>query len=149
MFLYIVLLTITIWFVLNVEPQFFGLPQFDPPPFAWLQLSLSLSSLLMTVGVLITQNRQEKLAEQRAQLNLQLSMLSEQKVAKLITLVEELRKDLPNVKDRHDPEAEVMQETTDPHVLLEVLEETLEEQLTALQQEEKGTSGQGDKGTRE
>jgi len=49
----------------------------------------------MTVGVLIKQNRQEKLAEQRAQLSLQLNLA---KIAKLIALVEELRCDLPNIK---------------------------------------------------
>ena len=89
----------------------------------------------MTAGVLIRQNRQEKLAEQRAQLALQLNLLSEQKVAKLIALIEELRKDLPNVKNRYDPEAEMMKEAADPHAVMEALEETLTQELEILQQE--------------
>ncbi len=54
----------------------------------------------MTTGVLIKQNRQEKLAKQRAQLSLQRNLVSQQKIAKIIALVEELHYNLPNVKER-------------------------------------------------
>ncbi len=138
-FLYSILLVIALWVLPNVLPRRFGGRQFDPPPFAWLQLSLSIGAFLTTTGVLITQNRQEKLAEQRAQLSLQLNLLSEQKVAKIITLVEELRHDLPNVKDRPDSEAEVMQQAADPHAVVKALEESLAEELVESQQQE--TSG--------
>jgi uncharacterized membrane protein len=132
-FLSSVLLVITLWITPNILPRRFGLPRFDPPPFPWLQLTLATSSLLMTTGVLIRQNRQEKLAEQRAQLTLQLNLLSEQKIAKLIALVEELRSDLPNVKNRYDPEAETMQEAADPQVVVTALEDTLTQELKNLQ----------------
>jgi uncharacterized membrane protein len=136
LFLYCILLVVTLWILPNVLPRQFGFPRFDPPPFEWLEHLLSLASLLMTAGVLMAQQRQEKLAEQRAQLSLQLNLLSEQKIAKLIALIEELRRDLPNVKDRHDPEAEVMQQPADPHVVIEVLEKTLADELEQLQQED-------------
>ena len=116
-------------------PRQWGIARFDPPPFNKLGLLVSTSALLMTTGVLIRQSRQEKLAEQRAQLTLQLSLLSEQKIAKLIGLVEELRRDLPNVHDRHDPEAEVMQEAADPHTVLTALEQNLEAELAQMQKD--------------
>ena len=53
---------------------------------------------------------------------LQLNLLSEQKIAKLISLVEELRTDLPNVKNRADLEAEIMQQAIDPQAILEVIQ---------------------------
>jgi uncharacterized membrane protein len=134
-FLYGILLTIILWTVPNVLPRRLGLPRFDPPPFSWLQFSLAASSLLMTTGVLIKQNRQEKLEEQRAQLNLQLSLLSEQKIAKFIALLEELRGDLPEVENRYDPEAESMKEAADPEAVVTVLEETLTEELQELKQQ--------------
>lgn len=140
MFLYCILIGVTVWIVPNVLPHHLGFLQFDPPPFEWLELLLSLASLLMSTGILITQNRQEKLAEQRMQLSLQLNLLSEQKIAKLIALLEELRRDLPNVKDRHDPEAEVMQQPADPHVVIEVLEKSLTEELEQLQQQDSSDS---------
>jgi uncharacterized membrane protein len=139
-FLYCILLLVTLWIVLNVLPPRFSFLQFDPAPFEWLDHVLGLASLLMTTGILITQNRQEKLAEQRSQLALQLNLLSEQKIAKLIALVEELRCDLPMVKDRHDPEAEVMKQAADPHVVMEALEKTLAEDLAKLQQQDSSES---------
>ena len=133
-FLYSILCAIGLWLLPNVLPRQWGTPHFDPPPFSKLELLLSTSALLLTTGVLIRQNRQEKLAEQRAQLNLQISLLSEQKLAKLIALVEELRRDSPDVHDRHDPEAEVMQEAADPHTVMTALEQNLDAELAQMQQ---------------
>ena len=112
-----------LWITLNILPRQWNIPVFDPPPFNFLQESVSLVSLIMTAGVLVRQSRQEQLAEQRAQLSLQINLLSEQKIAKLIALVEELRKDLPNVKNRFDLEAEIMQQSADPHLVMDALEE--------------------------
>jgi uncharacterized membrane protein len=89
--------------------------------------------------VLVRQTRQENFAEQRSQLMLQLNLLSEQKIAKMISLLEELRADLPDVADRHDPEAEMMQEAADPIAVLAALQETLGEEL-ALEAEAKHSS---------
>ena len=135
-FLYSILIVIVLWVTPNVLPRRFGSPQFDPPPFSWLQFSLSIGSFLVTTGVLVTQNRQEKLAEQRAQLTLQLNLISEQKIAKIIALLEELRRDLPNVNNRYDLEAEMMKEAADPQAVIVALEETLTQELEALQEQE-------------
>ncbi len=134
-FLYISLLVVALWILPNVLPHL-GVPQFDPPPFDLLQLSLGIISLPMTIAVLIKQDRQEKLAEQRAQLSLQLDLLSEQKIAKLIALIEELRRDLPDVKNRYDPEAEVMKQAADPKMVMDTLEKSLAEELAELQKQE-------------
>jgi uncharacterized membrane protein len=124
------------WLIINVLLHYWGLPQFDSSPFDLLQLVLGIISLPMTIAVLIKQERQEKLAEQRAQLSLQLNLLSEQKIAKLIGLFEELRNDLPDVKNRYDPEIQEMQQAADPQVVMSVLEKTLAEELEQLQKQE-------------
>ncbi len=51
------------------------------------------------------------------------ALLTEQKVAKLIDLMEELRRDLPNVKDRPDPEAVELQQSMNPNRVLAALDE--------------------------
>jgi uncharacterized membrane protein len=56
---------------------------------------------------------------------LQINLLTEQKTAKLIGLLEELRADLPNLHNRHDWEAEMMKQATDPQVVLNILQENL------------------------
>lgn len=99
----------------------------DPPPFFWLQGAMGLSAILMATVILITQNRQTREAEQRAQLDLQLNLLVEKKVAKLIDLLEELRRDLPNVKNRVDEAANAMTEAVDAVAVLSALEQTTDD----------------------
>ena len=84
---------------------------------------LAVAGALWMIFVLTTQNRQAKLAEQRAHLDLQINLLSEQKAAKIISLLEELRHDLPNVRDRVDQAAEAMKEAADPVAVLTALED--------------------------
>jgi len=115
------------WIAFNVAaPKLLGWRCIDPPPFFWLQGMVALSALLMTTLVLITANRQTRNAEERSHLDLQVNLLAEHKVAKLIALVEELRRDLPMVRDRIDHEANAMQEAVDPHAMLEALERATE-----------------------
>jgi uncharacterized membrane protein len=118
-----VLAFIALWLLGNVVCAWLGVPTSDPPPFFWLQGILSLGALLTTTVVLITQNREAKLEEQRLELELQVNLLTEQKTTKLIRLLEELRHDLPMVRDRHDPEAVALQKRTHPEELLAALEE--------------------------
>lgn len=87
---------------------------------------LGIAGLLISTGVLIYQTRQEELGEERSHLMLQLNLLTEQKITKLISLVEELRVDLPDVKNRDDSEAEMMKQVTDPQAILGVLQQNLE-----------------------
>ena len=80
---------------------------------AWLQGFLTFVAMLTATVVLVAQNRQTQLAEQRAHLDLQINLLTEQKVTKVIHLLEELRRDLPMVRDREDPQAAALKEQTD------------------------------------
>jgi uncharacterized membrane protein len=85
---------------------------------------LEIASLLISTEVLIDQRHQEKLSKEQSHLMLQLNLLTEQKIAKLISLVEELRTDLPNVHNRADLEAEIMQQSIDPQAILEVIQQS-------------------------
>jgi len=101
------------WIGFNVIRTRLGAEPIDPPPFSWLQGTLTLVALLTATVVLIAQSRQTRLSEQRAHLDLQINLLTEQKVTKLIHLVEELRRDLPGVRDRDDPHVAVLREKAD------------------------------------
>jgi uncharacterized membrane protein len=96
---------VLIWIVVNLTLKALSAPLFDPLPFSGLQSLTGIGALFMTVFILITQRREDELSELREQLTLELAMLSEQKSAKLIELIEELRRDLPNVHNRPDAEA--------------------------------------------
>ncbi len=55
-----------------------------------------------------------------------MSLLAEQKATKAVSLLEELRRDWPNVANRRDSEAEAMQTRPDPESVLTALENTIE-----------------------
>lgn len=104
---------IAAWVMANSSAAYFGFRPMDVAPFPWLQCLLSAVSLLTTTVVLIAQNRQTKIEQGRSHLDLQVNLLTEQKVTKIIHLLEELRHDMPMVKDRHDPQATTLQEGAD------------------------------------
>jgi uncharacterized membrane protein len=122
-FLIVILLFTSAWIGANLALPAFGLSPFDAAPFHMLQGIVALAALLTTTVVLIKQNRVAKLGEQRAHLDLKVTLLIEQKTAKLIDLLEELRRDLPNVKNRHDLGAAVMQKAMSPEGVLAALDE--------------------------
>ena len=122
-FLGIILCFVVLWIVANCVLRELGMVEFDPEPYFWLQGIIGLGALLTTTVVLSKQNRFAKLAEQREHLDLKVTLLTEQKVAKLIDLLEELRRDLPNVKNRHDPEAAALQQSMNPELVLAALDE--------------------------
>jgi uncharacterized membrane protein len=118
-----ILIFVALWVLANVVMRRFGVAGFDPAPFFWLQGIVGLGALLTATVVLGKQNRLGKLAEQRAHLDLKVTLLTEQKTAKLIDLLEELRRDMPNVRDRHDPEATSLQKSMNPDRVIAALDE--------------------------
>ena len=111
-----------LWIAINLGAPLAGRAAFDPPPFQGLEGLISFTALLTTTVVLIAQNRQTRLEQQRRHLDLQVNLLTEQKVSKLIHLLEELRRDLPFVEDRHDQQATALQEGADTHQVVSALE---------------------------
>jgi uncharacterized membrane protein len=128
-FLYFQIGFFTTWWLCSYLSNRHILPA-DFPLFDLREEGLGVAGLLISTGVLVYQTRQEQVSEERSHLMLQLNLVTEQKIAKLISLVEELRTDLPNVKNRADLEAEVMQQAIDPQAILEVIQQNSEHSPT-------------------
>ncbi|MDB5395044.1 MAG: hypothetical protein JWM91_2550 [Rhodospirillales bacterium] len=99
---------------------------FDPPPFPILQNFGALAALYITVLILITTSREKKLGEYREHLTLQLAILNDQKSAKIIELLEELRRDDPALRDRIDGVAEALSVPAKPQAVLDAINNTNE-----------------------
>jgi uncharacterized membrane protein len=119
-FAYAVVLFIAAWVALDsmIIPR----ARFDALSFPLLQLVLGVLALLVAVFILITENRQNAIAEKRAQLTLQLSLANEERAAKIIQLLEELRRDDPLLPNRRDEQARQMAEAIDLHTALDKME---------------------------
>ena len=89
----------------------------------------------MTTIVLITQNRQGKAADINEHLHLQIELLVDQKAAKIIQLLEEMRRDMPNVRDRVDAEAK-LQIAIDPGQVAATIAEQLASEFVEEQEAE-------------
>ena len=120
---------VAFWIAWNLSVVAEGRHPTDPPPFFWLQGVVALYAALISTFVLATQNREKRHAEQRAYLELQVNLLAEQKTAKIIALLEELRRDLPTVRDRVDRQADAMQKPVDTAAVLNTLQDTMESEL--------------------
>jgi len=114
-------LAVAAWTLGNTLGARFGYGPIDPPPFSWLQGAITLAALSVTVIVLTSQRRADKLAGLRAQLTLELAVLGEQKTAKVIELMEQSRRDNPLLDNRRDAEADEMAKPADPETVLEAI----------------------------
>jgi uncharacterized membrane protein len=98
-------ISIALWVSASVVAGLLGLWVVDPPPFAWLQGTITTGTLYVAILILTTQRREDQLSSQRGQLMLELAILNDQKSSRIIELLEESRHDHPMIADRIDNEA--------------------------------------------
>src|SRR3954453_13311994 len=87
MFVYLHLLIFGSWIAINTG--WLPLPKFDPS-FVILAMAASVEAIFLSTFVLITQNRMTALADARANLNLQLSLLAEYEATKILKVVTQI-----------------------------------------------------------
>jgi uncharacterized membrane protein len=109
------------WVVLNVLPQF---PHFDPLPFSFLTLIVSLEAIFLSTFILISENRQARLDERRNHLDLQINLLAEQENTKMIELLARIADHL-GIEVRHDPEVKALEQATDADRLVKQIDASI------------------------
>ena len=119
------------WIGGNLSAPALGRAPIDPPPFQMLQCAASVTALFIALLILGAQRKEEALGRRRAQLTLQLALLTEQKIAKVIGLMQEQRRENPMLPDSHDPEAEDMAQPADPGQVMDRIIETHEGEALA------------------
>jgi uncharacterized membrane protein len=117
---------LAVWLLANTGLEALGWTTIDPAPFNGLQVFAGVAGVYITVLVLITQRQENELSEARDKLTLELAIVNEQKSAKIIALLEELRRDTPSVPNRPDEEADQLSVPADTHAVVEALRSTTE-----------------------
>jgi uncharacterized membrane protein len=122
-FLVINVVFFAVWIALNtrVIP---GVEPFDPYPFGFLTMAVSLEAIILAILVLISQNRAAKIGELREETDLQIDILTEEELTKLLHMVA-LLLEKQGIDNGHDEELKEMLEPTD----VDALETELEEQI--------------------
>lgn len=105
-FLFINMLVFALWIVINSN-KLPGFVPFDPYPFGFLTMAVSLEAIFLSIFVLVSQNRASQTATLRDELNLRVNLIAEQEITKILKMQLALNKRL-RVKKEIDEELELM-----------------------------------------
>jgi len=106
------------WVLANSLP---GIRHFDPFPFTFLTLVVSLEAIFLSTFILISQNHETALSERRNQLDLQINLLTEQENTKMLRMLERIAEKV-GVRTDDDPTLQVLDQATHPEKLVEQIE---------------------------
>jgi uncharacterized membrane protein len=93
------------------------------PTFVILAMVASVEAIFLSTFILITQNRMAAAADRRAELDLQVSLLAEAEITKLVELVSMMAERM-NVPTSEQHEIEEMKKRVAPEAVLDAIEET-------------------------
>jgi uncharacterized membrane protein len=119
MFVWLHLVAYGGWVLINLGAAP-GIAPFDPT-FVGLATIASVEAIFLSTFILITQNRMQAQADRRADLNLQISLLSEHEVTRLIKMVAEIG-DRMNIAASRAPELSELKNDVKPEKVLDTLE---------------------------
>ncbi len=119
-FVYLHVVLFGLWIIVNlgIVP---GIPKFDPS-FVILAMVASVEAIFLSTFILISQNRMTAAAEKRAELDLQINLLAEHEVTKLVTMVSAIAARL-DVRTEVDDEVTELKEDVAPETVLDEIEE--------------------------
>jgi uncharacterized membrane protein len=118
LFVYIHLALVGFWIIANLG-WIPGVPRWDES-FVILAMWASVEAIFLSTFVLISQNRMQAAADERADLDLQISLLAEHEVTRLLTLVSAVADHL-GVKTEVDGELAEMTQDVAPEAVLDEL----------------------------
>ena len=123
MFVYLHLVIFGFWILANLGFVPFVRPW--DPSLVVLAMAASVEAIFLSTFVLISQNRMAALAEQRAELDLQINLLAEHEITRLVQIVsmiaDRIRVSFPAEVDLHEIKRDVR-----PEVVLNEIEPVLE-----------------------
>jgi uncharacterized membrane protein len=120
LFVYLHLVVFGLWIAVNLG-WIPGLPRFDPS-FVVLAMVASVEAIFLSTFVLITQNRMAAQADKRANLDLQISLLAEHEVTRMLKLVRAMAERM-GIEESHDPELSELSQDVRPEKVLDTMEE--------------------------
>ena len=112
------------WFLIN-SGLISAIEPFDPYPFSFLTLVVSLEAIFLSVFVLMSQNRLTRQSEKRAHLDLQVDMLAEQELTAILRMVQGLCEKHGVEVLARDEQIEELVKETDVHTVAAALEDRL------------------------
>jgi len=118
-FVYVHLAIYGFWIVANLG----WISAIEPwdPTFVILAMVASVEAIFLSTFILITQNRMALAAERRAELDVQISLLAEAEITKLVELVSEMAERM-NVPGAEEEDVQEMKHQVAPEAVLDAIE---------------------------
>jgi uncharacterized membrane protein len=98
------------WLVLNIPV--FGFTAFDPFPFGLLTTIVSLEAIFLSIIVLISQNRQSRIADIRQKVQFEVDVRDEEETTMILQMIHEMHQHL-GLKSSNDKDLEFLEKKTD------------------------------------
>ena len=117
-FVYVHIVWFGLWILLNTGR--FGVRVFDPFPYGLLTMVVSLEAIFLSTFVLISQNRLSEEAEQRADLDLHIGLLTEHELTRVLQMLDAIQDKLEIVDHANSELADLEMETRPEDVLAEI-----------------------------
>jgi len=112
-----------IFFVVWICWNLFSGAPFDKFPFPEMQMVVSVFAIILSVTVLINQNRQGSMDKTRQQIDFEVNVRAEHEVTKVLNMLHEIHQKL-GLNSEEDKELEKMKETTDIEQIHKTLDDT-------------------------
>jgi uncharacterized membrane protein len=109
------------WILVNLR-LIPGVSPFDPFPFSFLTLVVSLEAIFLALLVLKSQNRMTKEADKRAHIDLQINMLAEQEGTKILNMIQRIGNHL-GLEEEIDEAMQQLSQETDVNQVAKTLDE--------------------------
>jgi uncharacterized membrane protein len=109
LFVWLHVVWFALWIAFNIP--WLGFQPIDPFPFTLLTMIVSLEAIFLSAFILMSENRQGRLADRRARVNLQVDMIAEREITKLMKLVADIHTHL-KIQRPADLELDDMQKAT-------------------------------------
>lgn len=124
-----------VWVMIN-NGAFPPIPIFDPYPHVLLTTAVSLEAIILAIIVLISQNRENQVSTLREELELQVGLITEREITKILRLLNQLLKER-GIKVE-DPELKEMLETIKPSYIERKLKNQIEGKPTSTSKKKDG-----------
>lgn len=117
-FVYAHIFWFVLWILLNTGQL--GVRPFDPFPYGLLTMFIYLEAIILSTFVLISQNRLSQAAEHRADLDMQIGLLTEHELTRVLQMLDGIQAKLGIVSDPDSDLADLEMETRPEDVLAEI-----------------------------
>lgn len=119
-------------------------PKFDPFPYGFLTLVVSLEAIFLSIFVLMSQSRESAIGELREELTLQVNLRIEEEVTKTLHLVAGLYTRMGHTISE-DPELREMLQPLDPAKIEREVTDQIHQAIPRLRFKKKGSAGEARK----